>query len=708
MATIGNILQSDDSSNPEIGNDIRRLADSAEELVRIQTAFLVSFQYLKENLTGKLAATSAGAVRNIKTGKFAPQREFLAQELIKKVSLVTEKPATPTRAAAVESPAATTGATETSFVKKIGTQLSSLLSPSIVDKAKKETQSETPSKTPLQSIDKNVKRIVDIMTDDKKEKEKSRDLEKREKKPGFVGKVQKFLGMKPEKTEKKEEKAGFLSSLGNLAQGIGKAAVGFGIGILAIAGALFIAAKGFQEFAKVQWEDFIKGIGALSALVGSVILLKKMKVDKSMKDVGIGMIAMSAAMFIMAKAIKSFEDIKWEDLGKAALVLAGLVTAVRLLGANAKEMVKVGGGMILMAAALWGLTYSIQALGKLNWDELGTAALVLAGLVAAVRLLGANAQQMIVGTAAMFGLSLALWAIGKALTTFNDIDWKQLGIAAIALGVFTAAVFGLGALIDSAVGGAIFGTGIAGFIALATALGGLGLALKAVSWGMDGLVSNLERMSQLSGDSLKNVASGIKEIGSALLGFGGKSFLAGIANFFGGDGPLEKLQKLATFGADLEKTAASLDKINSALAIKFDNEQLKNQTKQIEQLEKISKTGVGLSVVATNLERIMKSVREQNAIEVSYDQPDQKALVKISPKLSPKEAETGGFLDSLSRGVQRAKEVMTGAGSNVVAPITNNVVTTKGPTNNIVQGMPSSRPTESSWMRWQNKNYVPS
>lgn len=77
------------------------------------------------------------------------------------------------------------------------------------------------------------------------------------------------------------------------------------------------------------------------------------------------------------------------------------------------------------------------------------------------------------------------------------------------------------------------------------------------------------------------------------------------------------------------------------------------------------------------------------------------------PETAPTAVATGTQLDEQSREMQRAKE-RAASPSNIVAPVTNNVVNTKGPTNNIVHGMPSSRSSESSWSASRNKNYAPS
>jgi hypothetical protein len=98
---------------------------------------------------------------------------------------------------------------------------------------------------------------------------------------------------------------GFLSSLSTTAVNMAIVA----IGLIAFAGALWITAKAFQEFNKVDFSSFLMGIGAMAALAGVAFLLAKSV----------------PAMIIAAGGIKIF-----------ALALLGIGAGIALAGFGIK------------------------------------------------------------------------------------------------------------------------------------------------------------------------------------------------------------------------------------------------------------------------------------------------------------------------------------------------------------------------------------
>ena len=102
-----------------------------------------------------------------------------------------------------------------------------------------------------------------------------------------------------------------------------------------------------------------------------------------------------------------------------------------------------------------------------------------------------------------------------------------------------------------------------------------------------------------------------------------------------------------------------------------------------------------------------KAAAELERIKRGEQAPETKAgMEPTAPAPTPKPVESGAQLDVQTRELQRAKE-MGPAQGNVVAPVTNNVVTTSGPQNTIVNPMPTSRPNESSWNMWRQRTYTP-
>lgn len=235
------------------------------------------------------------------------------------------------------------------------------------------------------------------------------------------------------------------------------------------------------------------------------------KALKSLKDFGIGIVFVAAGLFVASKAFQSFAEVEWESVGKGLLALGGLV-----LAALALDKAK---GSIIKGAAVLGI------------------------------------------------LALATWGIGEALKTFSDLDWETIGKG-------FAAIAGLG--IIGAIAGAAAGPITLGAIALGL-LGGavwvIGEAFQAVGKGFQDLTDGIERLGQLDGDNLLNVAKGIGALGLAMAAFGGGQAAGGLLNLVGGflgaitpgGSPIDQLQKIADMGGKLGEASDGIGKIGDAM-----------------------------------------------------------------------------------------------------------------------------------------------
>ena len=153
----------------------------------------------------------------------------------------------------------------------------------------------------------------------------------------------------------KEEKGGG-GLLGGLMGGGGagkaiKALKDFGIGIVLVAGALFVAAKAFQEFAEVAWEDVGKGLVALGGLVLAAIGLDKVKGSIIKGALAMGVLGLS--LWGISAAFKEFADLEWETIGKGFAAIIGLGVVGVVLGAFAGPAALGAGALALLGGAVW-------------------------------------------------------------------------------------------------------------------------------------------------------------------------------------------------------------------------------------------------------------------------------------------------------------------------------------------------------------------
>jgi hypothetical protein len=306
---------------------------------------------------------------------------------------------------------------------------------------------------------------------------------------------------KKEKDEKDESKGGFLDKAKGMMGGAKDALKGLGDmakGVLALAASLWIISKALQNFATISWESVAKGITTLAALALSTKLIKEVDSSKAL-------LALGASLFIVSKALENFADISWESIGKGVISLAALAASTKLLSGG----VSAAASLILLAAGVWAISKALQSFADLSWEDIGKGILSI-GLLAA-------------GASALSGLAPAI--------------------------AITAAAIGL-------LGGAIWL---------------LGKGLASVSESFDLMVENIKSLGELDGMNLLKVAAGIGAISLALLAFGGAQMATALTNLvtnflsIGQDSPVEQLEKIGQAGPGIEKAADGMERLADAM-----------------------------------------------------------------------------------------------------------------------------------------------
>ena len=245
---------------------------------------------------------------------------------------------------------------------------------------------------------------------------------------------------------------GIKKLLQNVAKGIesfGKGAVLKGAAaLLVVSGALFVAAKAFQEFGDVKWEAVAKGLVGITGLILVMKLLDKGTM--SMIKGAAALTIMSGALFLAGKAFQQFADVDWETLAVAAVGIVGLTAALVLLGpllpsialgAVALTVMSValtafGVAVQVLAAGLPALTEFIQKMSVLDGVGLITAAAGITAIGVALMALGAGQVIQALGNFVSGILSFGKEDIFTKLTKLGEVagDLNQLPSTIEALG----------------------------------------------------------------------------------------------------------------------------------------------------------------------------------------------------------------------------------------------------------------------------------
>ena len=152
------------------------------------------------------------------------------------------------------------------------------------------------------------------------------------------------------------------------------------------------------------------GKGIFSGLLGGLG-----NAGDSLKKFGIGMIAMAGALWIASKSFKSFGDLDWNSIGKGLVVLGGMVASAVLLD---KVKGKVLAGALTLGAlgvVLWGISAAFKEFSSLDWETIGKGFAAISGLGVIAAIAGSAAPLLLVGAVALGAVGLALLPFAKAM-----------------------------------------------------------------------------------------------------------------------------------------------------------------------------------------------------------------------------------------------------------------------------------------------------
>ena len=136
-----------------------------------------------------------------------------------------------------------------------------------------------------------------------------------------------------------------------------------GAGILLTASALYVLAAAVEKFAALGIGELLRGgisaLLGLGGLVGGLVVFTKFGIASALDGLGSAMIKMSAALLIMAPAIKLLGDADPESVGQALQVFLDGMLIAMLGGALLAAMPQLAVGLELLATAFWSFAKSL-------------------------------------------------------------------------------------------------------------------------------------------------------------------------------------------------------------------------------------------------------------------------------------------------------------------------------------------------------------
>jgi hypothetical protein len=220
-------------------------------------------------------------------------------------------------------------------------------------------------------------------------------------------------------------------------------------------------------------------------------------------------------------------------------------------GINATDLIKGAAAMLILAAALYVSAKAFQEFATVKWEDVGKGLVGLAGLAAIAYMLGKAQGDMIKGALAVAILGVALIPFAFAMSLISGLDIGSVIAAGAGLVIFGAAVFALGSLMMTGAGAFIFGAGLLALAGLGAAMMILGAGLlvagngfQAIGNSMGSIIATISQVGTVIGGMFQYIAP-IAALALALVGLAGALTLVGIA----GIAALPGLMAVAAVGA---------------------------------------------------------------------------------------------------------------------------------------------------------------
>lgn len=288
----------------------------------------------------------------------------------------------------------------------------------------------------------------------------------------------------------------------------------FGVGLVALVAAIAMLGMLAKELSNIDWGTFLDGalkvtiLGGL--LVGAAVLLSKFA-KKMNFEIGAGLLALSAGVWVLAQAIIPLSKIGITEMGVALLGLATIMAALTAVAVtvDGKSLIKFAAGALIFSAAMLVMVPSIMALSLIPFAKLAQGvgsiallAIVLGAVGVVMAKVEGSGNELIKLSAALLILSAPMLAIGMngeaaamgllliagALVALLAAGFIAQYIA-VGLETLTASAIGIG------IGAAAFGIGM---LAIAAAIA---LVAKSLPQLTDGFVYMVQSVAE-HGDEL--------------------------------------------------------------------------------------------------------------------------------------------------------------------------------------------------------------
>jgi hypothetical protein len=199
-----------------------------------------------------------------------------------------------------------------------------------------------------------------------------------------------------------------------------------GIAMIAIAVALNVLALAVKSFAEMSYSEMLKGlVGVAGGLTVVTIAMNSMPPSSVLG--GLGFIAVAVGLNILALALKSFAEMSWSEMGKGLLgIAAGLFIVVGAMNGMPVTAPITAAGVLILSAALVVMAEAVKIMGNIKFGDMVKGIGGLAAMLAILVLATNSMNGALPGAAAMVVVSGALLILTHVLLELSKLSLEEL------------------------------------------------------------------------------------------------------------------------------------------------------------------------------------------------------------------------------------------------------------------------------------------
>ena len=290
-------------------------------------------------------------------------------------------------------------------------------------------------------------------------------------------------------------------------------------GILILSQAIKELAKAAKTFGEFSVEELVKGLSAIGVLLAELAVFTKFSSgSKNMIAVGAGMVILSQALKTLSQVVRDMGSMNIEQISNGLVALTGSLAAVAVaMNMMPKNMPMIGLGMIAVSKALNMMADALEKNSKLSWEQISNGLTAMGGSLAIVAI-GVNAMKgALPGAVAMMSASVAMALLTPQLAILSKIPIKGVAVALGAL-AGTFVIFGVAGATMAPVIPVILSLA-ASFAILDVGMLALGVGLAAAGTGILKIVAAVLALSTASPVAITAAIASVKMLTDTIVGY---------------------------------------------------------------------------------------------------------------------------------------------------------------------------------------------